>query len=361
MRPRLWIEPFAGTASVALALIGDLRPPVGYMGSKRRFAERILAHLGLAPGDGCDGLLLADAGPWGWVWPVLLDPERCLRVAGILRSWAGEDPRALWDRLVKEPVPEDVERAAGHYLWIQARSAATTPVWFDGLRWAMNARVNGTATSESRPACQKGTNAEGWGGVTTPSTVAARLEHLAAAFLALSAGSFGAKPVTVADGPWRTSGFAGLISDQSRERGFPERLDPRALAGRIQDLGRAAPARVVYQGRAEDVLPWDYHERDVVYLDPPYQGCTGYAADCSRAAVIDLAWAWSNAGATVVVSEAVPLEEFEDWHRVEITDCARAGLGKGGQVLQVAKKEWLTMNRAPRPITSALPLFRGAA
>lgn len=360
MTPRLWIEPFAGSAAAALYLLAGLRPPVGYMGSKRRFAARILAHLGYAAGDGCEGLLLCDAGPWGWVWPVLLDPERCLRVAAILRGWRHEDPRKLWDRLVSEPIAEDLEEMAGRYLWIQARSAAQTPVWFaDG--WVMNARVNGSATTAARKVCQKGTREDGGGGVSRTSTVATRLEHLAAAFLALSAGSYAQKPVTIRAGAWKTAGFGGLISDASRERGFPERMDLGATSNRVVSIADSRlPHAVVYQGRAEDIQPWDYHDRDVVYLDPPYQGCTGYAADCAREAVVDLAWAWHNAGATVVISEAVPLE-IERWHHVEITDCARAGLGKGGMVLKAAKREWLTMNRSPRPVFAGTALFRGAA
>ena len=49
----------------------------------------------------------------------------------------------------------------------------------------------------------------------------------------------------------------------------------------------------------------------VVYLDPPYAGSTAYpAGDLSRDGVVALALAWEQAGARVVVSEGVPVEEL---------------------------------------------------
>lgn len=43
----------------------------------------------------------------------------------------------------------------------------------------------------------------------------------------------------------------------------------------------------------------------LVYLDPPYQGCTPYAVDCPRPRVLEIARGYHEAGATVVISEAV--------------------------------------------------------
>jgi 16S rRNA G966 N2-methylase RsmD len=55
----------------------------------------------------------------------------------------------------------------------------------------------------------------------------------------------------------------------------------------------------------------------VVYIDPPYQNTTGYAHDLPRADVLDLAQRWNEAGATVAVSEAVPLD-LPGWFHVRI-------------------------------------------
>jgi hypothetical protein len=98
--PRLFIEPFCGSAAVSLVLAGGVnaRAPISYMGSKRGYARVILGILGLRPGAGADTIWLNDAGPWGAVWATLTQPGGAAAVAEILMSWKDEDPRALWDR-----------------------------------------------------------------------------------------------------------------------------------------------------------------------------------------------------------------------------------------------------------------------
>ena len=73
----LWVEPFAGSAAVALALVGGSAciPPIGYMGGKRRDAPDILGAFGLRVGQGADHVVLVDAGPWGEAWEVIFDAE----------------------------------------------------------------------------------------------------------------------------------------------------------------------------------------------------------------------------------------------------------------------------------------------
>ena len=80
----------------------------------------------------------------------------------------------------------------------------------------------------------------------------------------------------------------------------------------------------------------------IAYIDPPYQNTTGYAADLSRAEVIELAKRWSDAGAWVVISEAEPIEAL-DWHTVEITG-ERVGQAR---TFSKQKSEWLTMSKPP--------------
>ena len=77
-------------------------------------------------------------------------------------------------------------------------------------------------------------------------------------------------------------------------------------------------------------------------FDPPYQGTTGYAAKMPRSVVLEVAQRWSDAGAVVCVSEAVPLP-LDGWHHVEITD-ARRGQRR---TFSRQQREWLTMNREP--------------
>lgn len=192
--------------------------------------------------------------------------------------------------------------------------------------------------------------------VSRTTTVAARLEQLATAFLILQAGSAYQKPVSVRAGEWKTAGY-GELARSSIARGFSSRLQPHLLARHTGAIAEApAFAAVVYQSRAEDVRPWlDDHSEDVVYLDPPYVGCTGYAADCPREAVLDLAREWSAAGARVVVSESEPLP-IEGWHHVEISDEKRR---LPGAEFAPGKREWLTCSAPPRPIWGGTALFGG--
>lgn len=157
-------------------------------------------------------------------------------------------------------------------------------------------------------------------------------------------------------GRWKTSGFAGLISDKSRDRGFPERVGCARLSSRILTLAAVTwPVVEVRNGRAEDVLPWEDHRDDLVYIDGPYQGKTGYPDDCTREAIVSLAGAWDQAGAVVVVSEGEPID-IPGWHHVEVTAAEQIASGKK---LAPDKREWLTMNRPPKPLFAGTALFAG--
>jgi hypothetical protein len=129
----VYVEPFLGAGATWLALLDpDLVALVSWMGGKRKFARRILNLLGLDPGFPIASLL-GDACWWGWVWAVVLDPVLGPQVCAILRSWRGEDPRALWFRLRDlGPVTDDVATAAAQLLWLQARAASGVPVWWEG-------------------------------------------------------------------------------------------------------------------------------------------------------------------------------------------------------------------------------------
>lgn len=133
-RGPVYVDPFLAAGGAWLYLVSmDLVPLVSWMGGKRRMAHRIMELLGLDPGTGVPAIL-GDLSWWGWVWPLLLDPETGPLVAAWLRLWQGEDPRALWFRLRDAGPPADpVERAAG-LLWLQARAASGVPVWWVGDR-----------------------------------------------------------------------------------------------------------------------------------------------------------------------------------------------------------------------------------
>ena len=84
----------------------------------------------------------------------------------------------------------------------------------------------------------------------------------------------------------------------------------------------------------------------VVYIDPPYQGTTGYAHAFPRPEWLPVVRRWRDAGALVVVSEAEPIPDLmaEGWHAVRI-DGERRGQKR---TFSKQQAEWLTMSEPPR-------------
>lgn len=432
--PRLFAELFAGTASLSLWLLGCPQPPCGYMGSKRRFASEIAAVAGLRSALGAGAILLVDAGPWGRTWPTLVG-ERGDDVVRLLRQWADDcDPFELWYELCASPEPvDDVEHAAA-YLWLQARSASTTPVWWTAGALAdlpEHLRLRGAPpdpapappdaltappdAAESSPqsalrqASSTSRTAKGISGHTpwqtgqvrqgsAPTRGSARdkeawqqghrdPEEHAGLLVMSGAGSRNprtgelyakdsvrpatikgsTRPRTPEDGPTpvlmaekraRGRREKGAVPRSAREgegaRMKPaERADgkrksngvqtPHTIATRIEVIrGLRWPRVVVMRAHPQprevmDLFGLETLTGSVVYLDPPYVGCTPYAVDCPRAEVVRLARAYSAAGAHVVISEAVSLADDLGigWEAVEITGSGRA------------KREVLTVNRPP--------------
>ena len=100
----LFVELCAGTAALSLRLHHPrARPPVSRMGAKTGYADVILRVLKLRPGG--------QAAQYLWAEPdagvrLLLEAYRSRELAtaaaAIIRGWADEDPRALWERLRAE-------------------------------------------------------------------------------------------------------------------------------------------------------------------------------------------------------------------------------------------------------------------
>lgn len=373
-----WVEPFAGAAACSLRLVGGhtLKPPVAWMGGKRRYARAIADAVGV-PDERPGRVVLCDAGPWGWIWPLLADQESAAHVAEVLHGWVGEHPRELWQRLADQPPAEGLHERAAQWLWLQARSASGVPVWWSGWRavsaegrvrstWDRWGEANARRGSWSRangerPAADRGPDRR-WPG------------HQAedGAWLA-SDGRGDPRPAgaRAVGGRWE-KGNEGRVQDATHgQRGSwrfdarpcdaqPDRLagpsgdkstrtggmvNPATIAERIEAAAHAF-ARVaveVHHGEAGDAIGlvlFDGSEfiaevprQTFAYLDPPYVGATGYGWDCPRESVLELARGWRGAGAVVAVSEAEPLD-LPGWHHLELT---RPG----------GKPEWLTLSRPP--------------
>lgn len=388
----IYVDPFLGAGAVWLSLLdASLVPLVSWMGGKRRLSARILAALDLAPGRVLLGsrvgevppCLLGDASWWGWVWPVCLDPVTGPRVAAILRSWRGEDPRALWFRLRAAGPFADPCEAAAQLLWLQARAASGVPVWWEGCEvlaapgdgrerqrayertpstpllvsmdghgrgpypaWQMTGQAReegappragrsssghpGSGADDVRAACAKGVHG-GPGRTPRPLQEASTQIDEAGQRQAT-------EPKLLAQSGARRDGSRGACGASMKGRdsnGGGGIVDPGTIAGRLDAIRERLTVMptIEHRGALDLTLEWAPRigKAGLVYLDPPYQGATGYPAVCPRDEVLTIAETWARHGARVVLSEAVGLA---------------GDLGPGWEQEQLPstrKPEWITV------------------
>lgn len=313
-RPRLFVEPFCGSAAVSLALVGgrNLKPPIAYMGSKRGYSSTILAAMGLRSGLGTDALILNDAGPWGLVWACLMAPGGADAVATTIRGWADEDPAALFARL-KAEAPKD---------FIGTGEIEDVARWMMLGVWSYR---QGDPTT-----CGNGTLPQDTGGITRRSTAVAVAVAVVARWLVLAGLAYRLG--------FPESGYATMSKSRT--------IDQRDVSRDVTKIsGIHCRSVAVHHADAASIpIPADASGA-VVYLDPPYVGTTAYQADCPRADVLALARRWSDAGAVVAVSEACPLADDlgSGWDAIKLNSERR------GQSRTFSKQqaEWLTLNRPP--------------
>lgn len=367
------------------------------MGNKAGYAQAILAALGLRSGQGAGAYVWAEAdADVAALLRCYPDAAMLRRVAEIIRGWADEEPRALWERLRAERkarVPASLETQASRFIWTIGRSmncydgdtfmpeqsARGTPVWnahppgyfADAChRLAEYAvvvasnrliHVADDGTGDLRNTGQGGTTFGGREFATAPGEVAARFEGMAwevAAHSTLSAwtkcndadGSLYMGP----DRPSRCHppGWTASIT----AAGIGRRYESVRVEG-----GGWPPVAVLPRIPSADVLaamlgtPGDL-DGVVVYMDPPYVGTTGYAHDLGRNEVIAFARDFDRLGAVVAISEAEVV--IPEWRTVEITE------GRRGQKRTFSRQqaEWLSMNREPaHRVATQAALFGGAA
>lgn len=333
------VELCAGTAAVSLrALAGrPVQPLTGYMGGKRRWASQLAELLGY--GDRVpDRVVLVDAGPWGDVWQVLREREHRIRVANIFRyRWGDSDPHELWASLVTvEPPPDPAERVA-QYLWLQARSAGTIPIWWSAERgrWESptGSRTEAAHERGGAPAIDRqvgdhrvGRAAEKGGRDLGRAYEAGGLERLRAE---------GSRKVAL---PHQKDGNGSVAAERrQKQKGVRGIQRPATIAERVDMLDRLPWERVeVFRGDLRTLAPIAGAD---VYFDPPYAGCPRYAAICPRADVLAVAERHRAAGCRVLVSEgeALPLEGW--FHRRIHAEATSAG---GGGTAARSRAEWLT-------------------
>jgi hypothetical protein len=409
MKPRLFAEIPAGLASVSLRLHGGpkCRPPISRMGNKAGYAEVILAALGLNSGSGAGAYLWVEADPD--VRALLCaypDGAMLQRIAAIIRGWADEEPRALWERLRAErkaratpPGAPDTASWIIEGVWSFRRcepesgfnpGVATGEAWNAGAEetadrcHALAAHTAGTALLHRWSFSEKGPD-HGYGGpgceVRTDRAEWTTADRDKALGCGVTVDRFEAMAREVAGfsltGAWAyRKGEPGSGFDVSAPVGHLIRsADGREDMARPVTCDKVADAHGRVTGgwppvivaprvpRAADVAdllgtPGDL-DGVVIYADPPYLGTTGYRDNLTRAEVVAYAADFAALGAVVCVSEAVAIPELVamGWHSAEITE------GRKGQkrTFSAQKQEWITMNREPAHRVAVQASLWGAA
>lgn len=315
------------------------------MGSKSGYADRILTLLGLVPGQG--------AGHYLWCEPdagcrLLLEAYRdaglARAAADIIRGWAGEDPRALWERLRAEGPPRypAEAREVARVAFVQRLAGMSLP-------WGSYCDIMGHGGCDPRTGQRYPFNLH-----KNP----IRLDRTPTLPATIAPDARAVDPREVARWAWvqghgiPDGRLAAPYLNPDGNKDGSWKAPPRDwLAGRFGALD-TLPATIAPDANWVDpgaVLP----AGTVVYVDPPYVGTTGYAADLDRAEVVGLARRWAGAGALVAISEAEPISDLvaEGWHAVEVTDCRR------GQARTFSRQqsEWVTLNRVP--VDAVGPVF----
>lgn len=366
-RPKLFAELCAGTAALSLALQGGARcrPPVSRPGAKTGYSEAILGAAGLYRGQGADSYLWCEPEPGPRsVLACYPDPVKLREVEAVIRGWIGEDPRALWTRLRGEM--KGRELTCPEWLWYTAVShSAGGCGGFSGEFRALNpaAQAHMGPTTCAKYARENGRDERGYPLAPQGQSrgeIADRLSALASLHWPPVAIAEDARGVRVEDvAGWLAlglyayrcgvpeSGFApckAIPQERTATSHGSGALTLDGVADRVRDVAIPWPP-VAIAPDARQVLPGGADlEGCVAYLDPPYENTTPYAHKLPRAEVLTLARAWSDAGALVMISEAVPVEGLgSGWESLEITGHRR------GQARTWAreKHEFLTMNRPP--------------
>lgn len=351
----LFVELCAGLGAVSIALQGGpkARPPMSRMGNKARLAVPVLDLAGLLPGDGADAYLWCE--PDDGVRSLLMaypQPEVMRAAADVLSGWVGEDPRELWERL----------KAEGPIRGVDGREVAR---WVVVANWAYR---RGMPESGFNPGVATG---DAWNArCDAMSRFVGALGHVAYPPVAVTPDARAVDPAEVAR--WvQLTGSNRLIPTAFNEEGESAEVRatfggadfctlPEVNAAALRASAGVAWPEVMVAHDSREVQPVDLPEETVAYMDPPYQGTTGYAHDFPREEQIEVIARWHRAGARVLVSEA---EDFSDALREATGDpwwCVDVTGEQTGQKRTFSKqqREVVMLNREPRRRQTSL--FGGA-
>jgi hypothetical protein len=312
------------------------------MGAKTGYADTILRVLGLVPGQRAAAYLWCEPDPGvRLLLEAYRDGALAKAAAAIIRSWAGEDPRALWERLRAEGPPRCPDGGAdagevARWLYVIKASQNST-----GHAYGPHCGGRNPRTGEASPFRLSVNRISIEEAPTLPAAIAPDARQVdpreVARHLFVVGGSM------LGDGKGIYGGNLIGWTDGANGAGDKAPLSAR-LPKHLEALPVPLPALIHPDARAVDPGP-ALPPGTVAYMDPPYVGTTGYAADLPRAEVVALARRWAAAGAVVCISEAEAIPELvaEGWHSVRI-DGERAGPRR---TFSKQQAEWLTLNRPP--------------
>jgi hypothetical protein len=356
----LFIELCAGTAAVSLRLArARARPPVSRMGSKSGYADALLGLAGLRPGQGAAHYLWCEPDPGcRLLLEAYRDAALARAAADIIRGWAAEDPRALWERLRAEGPPRGPEASPGGQVF-----AHEVARWLNIAGWDMGQAAPGFRHPYGGKSAS-GRTGNGCDGLTSAG-LARRTEGLPEVPATIAPDARAVDPREVARWVWtwgrsfNTKGpDAGFLPSESSTGTPVWNAHPPEWFAAACDRLPELPATILPDARVADLRITLPHGT-VVFIDPPYVGTTPYAHTLPRADVVALARRWAAAGALVMVCEAEPIPELvaDGWG---YRDIAHARKGQA-RTFSRQSREVVTMNRAPVHVPAEqVGLFGGA-
>jgi hypothetical protein len=304
------------------------------MGAKTGYADAVLRVLGLRPGQGAAHYLWCEPDPGvRLLLEAYRDPGLAQEAAAIIRGWADEEPRALWERLRAEGPPRGVDAGeVARWARLTTANRLIPATWVDG-QWRNTGDGGSTfgGAEFCTPAVDLAEKFEASVG-DMPATVEADARRV--------------DPREVAR--WMTIHRLTIPQAQVRGAGPTDYNGgkPQGPEGQAMDLTACPtlPATITPDARGIEPGP-DLPPGTVAYMDPPYVGTTGYGHDLPRSEVVALARRWAAAGAMVAISEAEPIADLtaEGWRAVRI-DGERMGQKR---TFSKQQAEWLTLSRPP--------------
>jgi hypothetical protein len=300
------------------------------MGAKTGYADAILRILGFRPGQGAAHYLWCEPDPGvRLLLEAYRDADLARAAAAIIRGWADEEPRALWERLRAEGPPRGVD----------AGEVART-MFMQQAAYRRGEPDSGFDDEQARGRPGAIAALMGWQSPPPmPATITPDARRV--------------DPREVARWVYDTCTSIGHLAGEggfaSKQVGKGTPADPRRprecgnIAATV-DAMATLPATITPDARGIEPGP-DLPPGTVAYTDPPYLGTTGYGHDLPRSEVVALARRWAAAGATVAISEAEPIADLtvEGWHAVRV-DGERVG---SKRTFSKQQAEWLTLSRPP--------------